>query len=98
MMSYPDDMLCASFCGKHTEDTSSASNVENGLSFEQMAVVYDGGSVGSSPYGVLEHLLVNALIELDHALYLTKAIRHTEMSIRICITMFTNEKKNKSET
>ena len=52
-------MLGASLGRKHTKNSRSASNIENGLSLEEMRVVHDRVPVRAGSDRVLEHLLVN---------------------------------------
>ena len=56
---YADDVLGACFCGKHAEDAGTASDVEDCFSSEEVAVIDDGGAIGSRPDGVLEHFFVD---------------------------------------
>jgi hypothetical protein len=52
-------MFRASLGSEHTQDSSTASNIQHCLSFEQMGIVDDSGAVGARSYGVFQHLLVN---------------------------------------
>jgi hypothetical protein len=57
---HSDNMFRASLGSEHTQDSSTATNIQHCLSFEQMGVVDDSGAVGARSYGVFQHLLVNA--------------------------------------
>ena len=66
---YTDDVLRASLCSKHAQNTSSTSNIKDGLALEQMWIVHDGGAIGPRPDGVLEHLFVDACLQRGDAAY-----------------------------
>jgi len=51
--------LMREITSKDTENTSSTSNIQNDLIFEEMRVVHDGIHVGFSSDGVLEHFLMD---------------------------------------
>ena len=42
---YTHDMMCTGFCGKHTKDACTTSDVQYSLPFEQMCIVYDGRTI-----------------------------------------------------
>ena len=57
---HTNNVLRTSLGSKHTEDTSTAANIKDGLALEDSRVVEDRVAVGTSADGILQHLLVNA--------------------------------------
>jgi hypothetical protein len=56
-------MRCASLRSKHAKDSSAATDIEDGFALEKVSIVDDRRAVGACPDRVLQHLLVDALIE-----------------------------------
>lgn len=56
---HPNDVLSASLCRKHTQDSRPTSNIEDGFPLKQVTIVYNGRTVRSRANRVLQHLLVN---------------------------------------
>lgn len=44
-VAYTDNVSCSSLGSEHTENACSTANIEHGLSFEQMSVVDDRGTI-----------------------------------------------------
>ena len=56
----------ASLDSEHGEDPRTTPDVQHGLVFEEMWIVYDRGTIRTRAHGVLQHLLVNTWKGLEH--------------------------------
>ena len=57
---HSNDVLRTGLSSEHTQDSCTASNIQDCLALEEVGVVDDGRAVGSRAHGIFQHLFVDA--------------------------------------